>query len=126
MHFQHAMLPMWLDSRYHNHHSEPSCSPHAHPLSSPRQQLFMIHRAMVSTSGDDEAHCGARSQCNFRYACSLTVPLGLPVAGYGKTFLQTNVGIWGGRCIPTLSRVRTPPPLQDSSATHAQRHYAFY
>ena len=81
----------------------------------------MIKRTVASTSRNDEAHCGARSQCNFRYACSLTIPLGLPVEVYGKTLLQTKVGIQGGQCIPALS---SPP--QDSSATHAQRHYAFY
>ena len=60
---------------------------------------LLVDRAVASTSHDDGVHCGARSQCIFRYACPL----------YGETRVPSNVGIWAGRCIRAFPGVHPPP-----------------
>ena len=109
VHFQYAMLPMWLDHRHPAHPPTPHC-PHSccHRICSgaQEQQLFMIVGTVASTSRDDGAHCGARPPCTFWYARPS------PSLRDRKTIIPWGYGTFGG---PQPSRGFEPPSVKSKS-----------
>ena len=96
--------------------------PHAHPLSvwPPMQQLFMIDRAVASTSGNALRHSGPSA------ILGMLAPSPSPQGYQGyqsqcmaKHSFRLKWGFGaGGASLPSPGFEPPPPPPQDSSATH--------